>query len=598
MPLQPRAAASATPTPLPFLVKATGKFDGNDGQWSTFDLKIGNPDQEFRVLVSTSGEVSWVPLAEGCVATSDTGPLPSNCSDTRGVDPSGASSTLLGYNASLSKASDPQTLGTYQLQLNPDLDIDNFGTAYNISATYYQDSFQLASGVSSSDGSSLQLTQSDTVFAGVADANLWVGTIGLGLGDVTDLSGGNETSFMQSLVDGAHIPSRSWGYTAGAAYKSNGGYSGNLVLGGYDQSRFDSTHSASFTMPQSNQQSLLRVNLKSLEIGSWSPPLDTFPAEVILDSTLPYMYLPDNMCDALAQQLGLQYDNITDLFLVNDTQRATNQNIGSITIILQDISDMSTQTSISFPYAAFDLTASFPIYTDGPRSYFPLRRSVNGQNTLGRVFFQEAYVIANYEQRNFTVAKTTFPSQAPAPQITPIYSSRFPSPTPTPPSHHGISGGAIAGIVIGAVAAVLLAVGAWFLFARRRKAKGKADYEKQQFEDEEAERRRRQTMISTVGTEDGTMVSYEMDTIPQRAESGAGRPGHHRQISELSSDTDTSRGGGRKTRMSEIFELEGGAPDTMALQRNEQRVNEPPPSTQRTNSDHIVSPTTPLSGAP
>ena len=59
------------------------------------------------------------------------------------------------------------------------------------------------------------------------------------------------------------------------------------------------------------------------------------------------------------------------------------------------------------PYAAFDLNASWPIY-DNATSYFPIRRSPsddhNALHILGRTFLQEAYIIADFDRQNFTIA--------------------------------------------------------------------------------------------------------------------------------------------------------------------------------------------------
>jgi hypothetical protein len=62
----------------------------------------------------------------------------------------------------------------------------------------------------------------------------------------------------------------------------------------------------------------------------------------------------------------------------------------SITFSLSNTAGESLD--IVLPYAAFDLTASFPALANGrTTNYFPLRRAANDtQYTLGRVFLQEA----------------------------------------------------------------------------------------------------------------------------------------------------------------------------------------------------------------
>lgn len=55
--------------------------DGDDGQWSTFPLRVGTPAQNVRVLISTAATNTWVVAdPEGCEGFA----LP-NCADTRGA---------------------------------------------------------------------------------------------------------------------------------------------------------------------------------------------------------------------------------------------------------------------------------------------------------------------------------------------------------------------------------------------------------------------------------------------------------------------------------------------------------------------------------
>ena len=66
--------------PQPFSFSSSQHWEGNDGKWSTFIIRVSNPAQTFRVLVSTSGQETWVPLPEGCLPSD-----PPDCDDLRGV---------------------------------------------------------------------------------------------------------------------------------------------------------------------------------------------------------------------------------------------------------------------------------------------------------------------------------------------------------------------------------------------------------------------------------------------------------------------------------------------------------------------------------
>lgn len=59
----------------------TGNWDGNDGGWSTFAIRVGTPPQYFRVLPSTSGTDVWIPVPDNC------GQNAALCGAARGVEP-------------------------------------------------------------------------------------------------------------------------------------------------------------------------------------------------------------------------------------------------------------------------------------------------------------------------------------------------------------------------------------------------------------------------------------------------------------------------------------------------------------------------------
>ena len=80
LPLVSRAAATTNYTQA-YSVVPTGDWDGNDGGWSTFAIRVGTPAQYFRVLPSTSGTDTWIPLADQCALN------PAGCGVARGVEP-------------------------------------------------------------------------------------------------------------------------------------------------------------------------------------------------------------------------------------------------------------------------------------------------------------------------------------------------------------------------------------------------------------------------------------------------------------------------------------------------------------------------------
>ena len=75
-------SAKELPQALPSTL--TSSSEGNDGSWSTFNIRVGTPAQSVRVLISTNSPDTLVVLPAGC--TTDAIPLgvPSNCASAGG----------------------------------------------------------------------------------------------------------------------------------------------------------------------------------------------------------------------------------------------------------------------------------------------------------------------------------------------------------------------------------------------------------------------------------------------------------------------------------------------------------------------------------
>lgn len=184
---------------------------------------------------------------------------------------------------------------------------------------------------------------------------------------------------MTNLVDSNKIPSLSYAYTAGAAYR----YSkvlGSLTLGGCDSVRFTQS-SLTFTFAsddsrplQVRARSIVAINTLSGTVGLLQKP--TF---MTIDSTLPYLLLPAAACDAFASAFGLVYDDSTELYLVNDTIHDKLVELNpTLTIALgTSLYDVVNATQPSELHnAAFDLEASYRVYLNATR-YFPICRAVD-----------------------------------------------------------------------------------------------------------------------------------------------------------------------------------------------------------------------------
>jgi hypothetical protein len=249
-------------------------------------------------------------------------------------------------------------------------------------------------------------------------------------------------------------------------------YAGSLVLGGYDRSRFESPQTT-YDMA-TGDENLLNVAIQSITIdssgNSLSATLDnnnfahTFSTSI--DSTLPYLWLPRPICDRFEQIFGLTYDGTSGLYLVNSTSRQQNLN-STINFKLAQSQTANNYSLITFPYAAFDLNASWPIYPNGT-NYFPIRRAPSNVYTLGRTFLQEAYLSVDYERHTFSVAQATFDG-------TPEELVAITSPKGSVSNSKHLNTGALIGIIIGGIVLLLLLLAfAFCLFRRLRNRKGTA----------------------------------------------------------------------------------------------------------------------------
>jgi len=298
--IEPRATASATPTP--YVVPPSQKFDGNDGAWSTFKISIGTPGQDLRVLPSTKGGETFVVIPEGCESGDGV-----DCPKLRGADIfNNAQSTGFQVNQS----STWSTIGQYDIDLENTLN-------YTARGIFGYDKIALGT---AADSSSLSLDHQ--VVGGIAQPDYWMGLLPLGIPD-SSFSGSGQSidSFLYQLRNSTKIPSLSFGYTAGAKYRLKS-VMGSLILGGYDSTRFTAnTNPFSFSF-SADPSKLLTVGVASVTatntlLGTYS--LSSGAHLSLVDSTVPHLWLPKAICDNFEQAFGLTYDAHTDLYTVNET---------------------------------------------------------------------------------------------------------------------------------------------------------------------------------------------------------------------------------------------------------------------------------------
>jgi hypothetical protein len=187
-----RRAPRVIPVPISF--GPSTYWDGIDGRWNTFSVRVGTPQKVCRLYASTTGQQTWVVDPSPCVNLADSG-LREGCEDQRG----GA----FNYNDS----STFTTQGTYELFLEKNLN-------YTGGGRFGLDTVGL--GLQGEGGPTLD----QQLMAVYYTRDFYYGLFGLHpkTTNLTDLNQ-NIPSFMSTLKAKKLIPSVSWGFTQGAEYR-------------------------------------------------------------------------------------------------------------------------------------------------------------------------------------------------------------------------------------------------------------------------------------------------------------------------------------------------------------------------------------------
>ncbi|KAK5000656.1 hypothetical protein LTR66_000503 [Elasticomyces elasticus] len=304
-----------------------------------------------------------------------------------------------------------------------------------------------------------------------------------------------------------YIPSMSYGLHIGSVTPN---VSGSLLLGGYDSSRC-------LTSPiVSNSQtfSLVDIHVNVSQGGSAFIKLPGGFASGLLQSNgnqvnqinampnpgVPYLYLPQSTCDAIAKYLPVTYNQGFGLYFWN-THDSAYQNIVSSPSYLgfTFASGTGQNSSINVPFALLKLTLESPLVST-PTQYFPCSPFTPSDGMtyhLGRAFLQAAFLAQNWQTNKLFLAQAPGPAFLPQNIKSISATDSSLSPATNPPdwastwsgtlkalsgstslsadssssSSSGLSGGAIAGIVVGVVVGVLVIFALAFLAIRRRKRK-------------------------------------------------------------------------------------------------------------------------------
>ncbi|KAF2997076.1 hypothetical protein E8E13_002628 [Curvularia kusanoi] len=454
--------------PAPVVVSTSGKFEGNDGKWSTFLINLNSDQdgingQDFRVLPSTYSSLTLVPGAtEWCDDA---------CAQRRGVELRGGRQPE-GNQQDGSWSPD----GQYAIPIPDWFPKEMVVTNGNLTLRGRWGKTQVGLGSSNKDSPVL----TDRYAVSYLSEEFFLGFFGLANGVVGSGPGATLETFLQQFRTSNNIATVSYGYSAGAWYRNNqNGALGSLVLGGYDQSRLG-TPALTVRMPDAKNSSLI-VGVPSMiyapntdvakgEDESFTADCGGFRANI--DSTLPYLILPECICNHFEDKFGLDYDKTANLYFVNASSHERNlQQNGTIDFkIVEGPTDSSKYTNIRLSYSAFDQQISSRTGTN-ERTYFPIKKSQNGLFTLGRTFLQETYLIVDYERSNFTVAPAIYTGSTPQQNLQIIYNTTYNPEASSSSSSSGLGPGAIAGTVVGIVVAFAIAGVIAFCWWRKQKNK-------------------------------------------------------------------------------------------------------------------------------
>jgi hypothetical protein len=312
------------------------------------------------------------------------------------------------------------------------------------------------------------------------------------------------------------IPSLSYGLHIGSVYPN---ITPSLYWGGYDSARLLGP-----AITSNNDSFTLRDISLTVSSGGGAYLNNTSNSTISVLSAVsgqtlvakpdpgpPYLYLPQAVCDAIAQHIPVSWNKAFNLYTWNTDDAAYKSILSSPHSLTFSFSSAvgSGSTNINVPFALLNLTLDYPLASPSIQ-YFPCspyEPSSGAPYVLGRAFLQAAFIGHAWNQKKLFLAQAPGPAVQAA-QITTIGTNDVAlanyQRTPTweqswaltlqalpgtfnntvPDAGNGdsssgenkksgLSSGAIAGIVVGVVVPILILLVAFFIWRRRKGRKGR-----------------------------------------------------------------------------------------------------------------------------
>ena len=494
--------------PEPLQVLAANRVYGPDGPWQAVSVQLGTPAKNLDLY---PGGTFQSPILSNqlCQDTSE-----SPCGSGGLFDPEDSETiddTSISFGRGDSGISTQWTYGAMLLSYSK--------------SSIIRDNLQL----SSQNVANFSVTIYPNITMVYPDGNypLQLGELSLGPVVNQSFSGINASLIPGYLAAQKTIPSNSFGLHIGIvaeAFKLDL----SLWLGGYDASRI--VGPVSSQSPKGDAESDFIIDLLDIGIGvdnggspfsyssqegllsSGNSSISSDGIPVTMNPSSPYLYLPNSTCAAIAKDLPVTYNAGKALYFWNIDDPQYTRIVSSPTYLSFVFRGHTGNLTINAPFQLFNLTLEAPLVSN-PTPYFPCQppQAPGGSYSLGRAFLQAAFIGVSWAGQGlgeWYLAQAPGPNTDSNPQSTPLTStspiglsndwadtwrghwtalpnstvSAIPgstsSPTTTPATtsstlaiqiSHSLPGGAIAGIAVGAVCAVLVAIGVAVLLLRRRR---------------------------------------------------------------------------------------------------------------------------------
>jgi hypothetical protein len=233
----------------------------------------------------------------------------------------------------------------------------------------------------------------------------------------------------------------------------------SLTLGGYDYNRFVPNnvkfkYNGDLESPYLVDISYIHlngtVNGTVREVDIYPSKMESKdsafpgPTTASIDSNLPYMHLPQAVCNEIAWAYKLSYNESMNRYIIpDDVDQALSKNGATLTISLTSLTDTTQTVNITIPYPSLNLYNGYP-FGNGQR-YFPMRPAVYpGKYSLGRAFLQEAYMIADHDRNEFSISQVNWDADL---SKTNMIAQSLPG-TQTKSALGAIIGGVVGGVIL------------------------------------------------------------------------------------------------------------------------------------------------------